>query len=54
MKKSRIWFRSRYQWAVSYFLDHGIPMPWRSETPTANPDMDTTIAIDDEIEPPAK
>jgi hypothetical protein len=29
-------------------------MPWGSDTPTANQDMDTTAESDDEIEPPAK
>jgi hypothetical protein len=31
MKKSRDWYRHRYQWSVSYFLDHDIPMPWGSK-----------------------
>jgi hypothetical protein len=40
--------------SVSYFLDHGIPVPWGCETPTTNQDMAADTPSDSQIEPPAE
>jgi hypothetical protein len=54
IKRSRDWYRYRYQWAVAYFQDHGIPMPWGCQPLTANQDDELVSTSDEEIEPPVE
>jgi hypothetical protein len=49
MQKSRNWYRHRYQWACHYFHDHGIPMPWGSETVITTDDADLEFIPDEPV-----